>query len=88
MAAEYQTLELERTGPVLRVWLNRPARRNAISPRMLSELGDLFLSLQTDFDARVVVLGGRGASFCAGADRKAQIPEEALPPPRSEREGR
>lgn len=88
MATEYQTFELERTGPVLRVWLNRPARRNAISPRMLSELGDLFLSLQTDFDTRVVVLGGRGASFCAGADRKSPIPEDALPPPRSERERR
>ena len=88
MAPEYQTLELERAGPVLRVWLNRPARRNAVSPRMLSELGDLFLSLQKDFDVRVVVLGGRGASFCAGADRKAQIPEEALPLPRGERERR
>jgi enamine deaminase RidA (YjgF/YER057c/UK114 family) len=88
MAPEYQTLELERAGPVLRVWLNRPVRRNAVSPRMLSELGDLYLSLETDFDARVVVLGGRGASFCAGADRKAPLPEEALPPPRSERERR
>jgi enoyl-CoA hydratase/carnithine racemase len=88
MAPAYQTLELARTGPVLRVWLNRPTRRNAISPRMLSELGDLFLSLETDFDARVVVLGGRGASFCAGADRKAPIPEEALPPPGGERERR
>ena len=88
MVQDYQTLELERAGPVLRVWLNRPTRRNAINPRMLSELGDLFLSLEKDFDARVVVLGGRGASFCAGADRKAPIPEEALPPPSSERERR
>ena len=88
MENDYQTLELERAGPVLRVWLNRPARRNAVSPRMLSELGDLFLSLEKDFDVRVVVLGGRGASFCAGADRKAPVPEEALPPPSGERERR
>jgi enoyl-CoA hydratase/carnithine racemase len=88
MMQNYQTLELERDGPVLRVWLNRPTRRNAINPRMLSEVGDLFLSLQKDFDIRVVVLGGRGASFCAGADRKAPMPEEALPVPGGERERR
>jgi enoyl-CoA hydratase/carnithine racemase len=88
MANDFQTFELERAGPVLRVWLNRPARRNAVNPRMLLEIGDLFLSLQKDFDVRAVVLGGRGASFCAGADRKAQGPGEALSPPSSERERR
>lgn len=66
----YETLETERDGPILRVWLNRPARRNAVSPLLLREVGDLFRGLETDFETRVVVLGGRGASFCAGADRK------------------
>ncbi len=67
---DFETLETERDGPLLRVWLNRPDRRNAISGKMLREIGDLFRSLETDFEARVVVLGGRGLSFCAGADRK------------------
>ncbi len=88
MTNDYQTLELERDGPALRVWLNRPARRNAINPRMLSEVGDLFQSLEKEFDVRVVLLGGRGASFCAGADRKAPITGEALPQPTNEREKR
>lgn len=66
----YETLETERRGAILRVWLNRPERRNAVSPVLLRELGDLFRSLEVDFDTRVVVLGGRGKSFCAGADRK------------------
>ena len=44
----YETLELEREGPVLRVWLNRPERRNAISPTMLQEVGDLFLKIPGD----------------------------------------
>ncbi|MAE94287.1 MAG: enoyl-CoA hydratase [Deltaproteobacteria bacterium] len=66
----YETLETEREGAILRVWLNRPERRNAVSPLLLRELGDLFNSLETDFDTRLVVLGGRGKSFCAGADRK------------------
>jgi enoyl-CoA hydratase/carnithine racemase len=67
---EYRTLEIEREGPVLRVWLNRPERRNAVDSTMLREVGDLFRSLESDFETRVVVLGGRGKSFCAGADRK------------------
>ena len=67
---DFETLETERDGPLLRVWLNRPERRNAISGTMLREVGDLFRSLETDFETRVVVLGGRGLSFCAGADRK------------------
>ena len=64
-----ETLELERTGPVLHVWLARPARRNALNEAALLELEQLFTELQTDFATRVIVLGGRGPSFCAGADR-------------------
>lgn len=66
-------LEVERDGDVLRVWLNRPEARNAIDQPMLQEMGDLFRSLETAFDVRLVVLGGRGPSFCAGADRKEQV---------------
>jgi enoyl-CoA hydratase/carnithine racemase len=64
-----QTLELERAGPVLHVWLARPARHNALTGTSLAEIETLFTQLQTDFATRVVVLGGRGPSFCAGADR-------------------
>ena len=84
----FKSLELERQGPVLRVWLNRPKRLNAISSVMLREIGDLFLSLETDFDTRVVILGGRGRSFCAGADRKAPEPEQQVDDPRTDRERR
>jgi enoyl-CoA hydratase/carnithine racemase len=66
----YETLELERDGDILRVWLNRPERLNAINTTMLREVGDLFGAIETDWSVRVVVLGGRGRSFCAGADRK------------------
>jgi enoyl-CoA hydratase/carnithine racemase len=68
--SEYTTLEVEREGPILRVWLNRPDRRNAIDNTVLREVGDLFRDLETDFETRVVVLGGRGVAFSAGADRK------------------
>jgi enoyl-CoA hydratase/carnithine racemase len=62
-------LEVERSGPILRVWLNRPEKRNALDTAALEELGELFRGLQADFEARVIVLGGRGPSFCGGADR-------------------
>ena len=46
---------------------------------MMAELGDVFLALQKDFETKVVVLGGRGVSFCAGADRKGD--DQPLPAP-------
>lgn len=66
----WQTLETERDGAILRVWLARPARRNALDTTALEEIAALFGGLQRDFATRVVVLGGRGPSFCAGADRR------------------
>lgn len=64
----WQTLETERDGAILRVWLARPARRNALDTTALEEIAALFTQLDRDFATRVVVLGGRGLSFCAGAD--------------------
>jgi len=66
----YETLVLEPDGPVARVWLNRPERHNALDARTLEEIADAFAALQERYDAPVVVLGGHGPSFCAGADRK------------------
>ena len=62
-------LEFERRGAILRVWLNRPEKRNALDTAALEEIAELFTRLQTEFETRVVVLGGRGPSFCGGADR-------------------
>lgn len=67
---DWKTLSVTPDGPVLRVWLNRPDRRNALNGDALREIAELFTGLATDFATRVVVLGGGGPSFCAGADRK------------------
>ncbi len=66
----YERLDVERDGPVLRVWLNRPDKRNAHDQLMITEVGDFFLAAAEEFDAKVIVLGGRGPTFCAGADRR------------------
>src|SRR5262245_64798887 len=62
------TVEIERAGPVARVWLNRPEQHNALAAEMLAELAQAAHALAHDAAVRVVVLGGRGPSFCAGAD--------------------
>lgn len=66
----YETLSLEQDGRIARVWLDRPERRNALSGLALEEIRRVFEELQTSFETSVIVLGGRGLSFCAGADRK------------------
>jgi methylglutaconyl-CoA hydratase len=65
------TIEVVREGPVAHVWLNRPEVHNALSVGLLDELAASFHALALDESVRVVVLGGRGASFCAGADIEA-----------------
>jgi methylglutaconyl-CoA hydratase len=58
-------LRIERQGPVLRVTLARPERRNAFDAALIRELTDAFEDVG---DARAVVLAGEGETFCAGAD--------------------
>lgn len=82
----FETFEVERVGELTRIWLNRTERRNAVNSTMLRELGDFFLSLETAFDTRVVVLGGRGPTFCSGADRKPPAASDATPRTRTDRE--
>jgi methylglutaconyl-CoA hydratase len=64
----YQTILAERDGPIGRVWLNRPEVRNAFNAVMIGELRDALRALADDEAVRVIVISGRGTSFCAGAD--------------------
>jgi methylglutaconyl-CoA hydratase len=48
--------------------MNRPDLRNAFDGLMITELRRVLFDLRTVDAVRVVVLGGRGPSFCAGAD--------------------
>lgn len=73
LTAPYTTLDSERVGDAVYIWLNRPDKLNAVDSVMLREVGDLFIQLEHEHDARVVVLGGRGRSFCVGADRTPDV---------------
>lgn len=65
---EFQTIEFEKKEDLGIVWLNRPAIHNAFNETMISELIACFESINSMTDIRVVILRGRGKSFCAGAD--------------------
>jgi len=61
-------VEVERKGAAAWVWLNRPELHNALNEELVRELTGVFRSLQHDVETRVIVLSGRGKSFCAGGD--------------------
>jgi methylglutaconyl-CoA hydratase len=61
-------LEIERTGPVEYVTLNRPEVRNAFNEDVIAELTEWARAAAQDTSLRVVVLGGAGKVFSAGAD--------------------
>jgi len=62
------TLDINRDGPVARVFLNRPDVRNAFNDAVIAELTQAFHTLGADASLRAIVLGGHGKAFCAGAD--------------------
>ena len=62
------TLQIDRAGPVARVFLNRPEVRNAFNDAVIAELTQAFAGFAADASLRAVVLGGHGKAFCAGAD--------------------
>jgi methylglutaconyl-CoA hydratase len=51
-----------------RIRLNRPEKRNALSPQLLQELEQRFAEAEADSRIRAIVLEGAGPAFCAGAD--------------------
>ena len=61
-------LRIERSGPVGRVWLDRPDVRNALNGVLIRDLAAAFADFAADDGVRAIVLGGRGKAFCAGAD--------------------
>jgi len=63
----YDTIKLEQKEGISTVWLNRPEVHNAMNARMINELTEVFQNFDDD-EIRVVVLRGKGKSFCAGAD--------------------
>jgi methylglutaconyl-CoA hydratase len=65
---DYATLETSCRAGILRITLNRPEKRNALSPQMVEELTVALGAAGADAPCGVVVLTGAGSAFCAGLD--------------------
>jgi isohexenylglutaconyl-CoA hydratase len=74
-------IRLDRKGPVLHLWLNRPDVKNALSAQMVGEIQATFDAIRNDRSVRVVVIRGAGRTFCAGGDIKNMQAAGVLPPP-------
>jgi methylglutaconyl-CoA hydratase len=55
-------------GPIARITLNRPEKRNALSDELIAVLKDSLALAAEDEQVRVVLLTGAGKDFCSGAD--------------------
>ena len=76
----FQFLTTRREGPVEYLTLNRPDVRNAFNEVVIAELTVWAETIVEDEDVRVVVLGGAGPAFCAGADHTRMTSIDAYTP--------
>lgn len=77
-------IDCEVLGAVLRITINRPAKRNGFTPKMYAELGQAYTQLDDDPALRVGLLCAAGEHFTAGLDLPTIAPlmqrgEKAVP---------
>ncbi len=65
---EYLAVEIDAATGVNRIDLNQPEVRNALSGALVAELKEALALAAADTRVRLILLGGRGPDFCAGAD--------------------
>jgi enoyl-CoA hydratase/carnithine racemase len=75
----FATILLDDGGPIARITLNRPDKRNPISPTTCGELVEALAQLKASAKARVAVLTGAGTAFSAGGDLSAMQPAAGGP---------
>lgn len=67
-AVRYETLVVERRGPVGWLVFDRPAQRNAMNNTMFAELAEAWPELEADPEVAVIVNTGAGTAFQTGVD--------------------
>ena len=82
MTFSSNVLSIECDGPVGILWLDRPEKRNAMSQEMWTGFPAAISELTNNPDIRVVVIAGRGKSFCSGLDISSvgEAPGQSPPP--------
>ena len=67
---QYEAIKIEKEGGITWLYMNRPDKRNAMSPQLHIEMDDALDDLAVDPATEVLVLTGAGEAFCAGQDIK------------------
>jgi trans-feruloyl-CoA hydratase/vanillin synthase len=67
---KYEAIKIEKDGGITWLFMNRPDKRNAMSPQLHMEMDEALDELAVDPETEVVVLTGAGDAFCAGQDIK------------------
>jgi 2-(1,2-epoxy-1,2-dihydrophenyl)acetyl-CoA isomerase len=62
------TLTVSRDGSILRLTLDRPARRNSLTQNMIATFVDALIEAATDDSLRAIHVRGAGGDFCSGVD--------------------
>lgn len=62
------SLTSSRDGAILRLTIDRPSRRNSLTPSMITAFVDALTDAATDDSLRAVHLRGAGDDFCSGVD--------------------
>ncbi len=73
-----ETLRIEKEDGILKVFLSRPDKLNAINTLMLKELGKALRDAQKDQEVRVVVLTGSGRAFSSGQDVEEALSSSSI----------
>lgn len=64
----YATLQVQSASGITTILLNRPEKRNALTPQLIGELTRALEAAASSPECRVVILTGAGSAFCAGLD--------------------
>ena len=72
-ARSYDLLDLERSGHIATITLNRPEKLNALNPALVADFHAALDEIAEDLETRVVVVTGAGRGFCSGADVGRQL---------------
>jgi len=67
---KYETVLIEKQDGITWLIMNRPEKRNAMSPQLHIEMDDALADLAVDPQTHILVLTGAGEAFCAGQDIK------------------
>ena len=72
---QWKTVKVEIEESIAWVTLNRPEKRNAMSPTLNKDMREVLETIELDADARVLVLTGAGELWSAGMDLKEYFRE-------------